>query len=178
MESAVSIKETYTSTWKERVKSMTSPYSTEPGIPVIELYGASGLGVIVLYSSGVLYTNQTGGYACLHPVVEGVYAPLSDHLHVQQEQLSAYFTGAKYQGWCTEGIDEEDASVIETILAKDCDSACLRVNRKKLKESHEAWVYVSIHEPINVSEKWKIQPGYTLYGFAGKDGVLTWENSD
>ena len=165
-------------TWKEKVKNMASPYFTEPGIPVIELYGASGIGCIVLLSSGVLYTNQTGGYACLHPVVEGVYAPLSDEQQAQQQQLFAYFTGSKYQGWCTEGIDEEDASVIDTILTKEPDSACLRVNRQKLKDSHEAWVSVTIHEPVNAPNGWKIQPGYTLYGFAGKEGVLTWENSD
>jgi len=164
--------------WKDRVKSMTSPYFTDPGIPVMELYGASGLGLIVLHPSGVLYTNQTGGYACLHPVVEGVYTPLSDEQHAQQQQLSAYFTGSKYHGWCTEGIDEGDASAIDAILGTACDSACLRVNRKKLDASHEAWVYVSIHEPVNAPNGWKTQPGYTLYGFSGKEGVLTWGNSD
>ena len=172
------MEKTHLRDWNERTKHMTSPYVIEPGVPVIELYGASGLGVIVLYPSGVRFTNQTGGYACLHPVVEGVYAPLSDIQQRQQEQLLAHFTGSKYQGWCTEGIDEEDALVIDAILAQEGDSACLRVNRKKLKESHEAWVYVTIHEPVNTSRNWKTQPGYTLYGFAGKEGVLTWENSD
>ena len=157
---------------------MTSPYSTEPETPVIELYGVSELGLIVLHPSGVLYTNQTGGYACLHPLVEGVYAPLSDERHAQQQQLSDYFTGPKYQGWCTEGIDEEDASVIDAILATACDSACLRVNRDKLRVSHEAWIYVTIHPPVHAPIGWETQPGYTVYGFSGNEGVLTWENSD
>ncbi len=149
-------------TWKERGKRRTSPYFTESGIPVIELYGASGLGLIVLHSSGVLYTNQTGGYACLHPVVEGVYMPLSDEQHAQQQQLFEYFTGSKYQGWCTEGIDEEDASVIDAILAKACDSACLRVNRQRLKDSHEAWVSVTIHNPVNAPNGWNTARLYTV----------------
>jgi hypothetical protein len=168
----------HTMTWKEQAKSMTSPYVIEPGNPVIELYGASGLGLIVLYSSGVSYTNQTGGYACLHPVIEGVYAPLSDTQQTQQQQLLAYCTGSKYQGWCTEGIDEEDASAIDAILAQEGDSACLRVNRETFKESHEAWGDVTIHEPVDPSPNWKTQPGYTLYGFVGQEGVLTWENRD
>ncbi len=161
--------------WKN---AMTSPYFTDPNMPIIKLYGASGLGLIVLYPSGVLYTNQTGGYACLHPVTEGVYAPLSDARHEQQQKLYDYFTGSKYQGWCTEGIDEDDALVIDAILATACDSACLRVNREKFTASHEAWVYVTIHRPIDAPNRWETQPGYTVYGFCGKEGIVTWENSD
>lgn len=34
-------------------------------------------GVIIPFASGIEWTNQVGGTACMHPVVEGIYLPLS-----------------------------------------------------------------------------------------------------
>ena len=39
--------------------------------PVIRLGQLDGLGLIITHPSGVLYANQTGGYACHHPEMEG-----------------------------------------------------------------------------------------------------------
>ena len=48
--------------------------------PTIELWESVGLGLIVEMPSGVLYSNQTGGFSCLHPAIEGVFLPLrNDH---------------------------------------------------------------------------------------------------
>src|SRR6478735_2795556 len=48
--------------------------------PTIELWESVGLGLIVEMPSGVLYSNQTGGFSCLHPSAEGVFLPLgNDH---------------------------------------------------------------------------------------------------
>ena len=74
--------------------------------------------------------------------------------------------------------DEEDALVIDSILATAYDSSCLHVNREKFTASHEAWVYVTIHHPADAPNGWEKQPGYTIYGFSGKEGIITWENSD
>ena len=42
--------------------------------------------------------GTTGGYACLHPVAEGVYVPLiePDSQRHQETKLYEYFTGSKY----------------------------------------------------------------------------------
>jgi hypothetical protein len=48
--------------------------------PTIELWESVGLGLIVEMPSGVLYSNQTGGFSCLHPSTEGVFLPIrNDH---------------------------------------------------------------------------------------------------
>ncbi len=95
---------------------MTSLHFHDAGKPLIELYATTGTGLIFPCESGVLYTNQTGGYACLHPVEEGVYAPLYGKLIDQEKKLFNYFTESKYGGWCSNGIDLEDADIIDEIL--------------------------------------------------------------
>ena len=44
--------------------------------PTIRLWQSGGIGLIIPFESGVVYSNQTGGYGCLHPEVQGVYIPL------------------------------------------------------------------------------------------------------
>lgn len=46
---------------------------------VVELWRQNDnfVGVIIPYKSGVAYTNQCGGTACVHPEKEGIYIPLS-----------------------------------------------------------------------------------------------------
>ncbi len=55
--------------------------------PIISLWHTKGLGVIFLYESGIRFSNQTGGYACLHPEAEGVYVPLNDEMVNQEDEL-------------------------------------------------------------------------------------------
>jgi hypothetical protein len=45
--------------------------------PKIRLWDGAGLGVIISSPTGVLYSNQTGGFSCLHPELEGAYIPLN-----------------------------------------------------------------------------------------------------
>jgi len=75
--------------------------------PVVELWEAVGLGVIIDYPSGVLYSNQTGGFSCLHPVTEGIYVPVrNDTLETgeligPERDLQKFFEGAEVFGrWC------------------------------------------------------------------------------
>jgi hypothetical protein len=165
-----------------RVAESTPPYATGStqelanrlrlDKPLIQLWGGPRLGLIILRPSGVYYSNQTGGYACLHPTVEGVFVPIRvDELDLERE-LSEYFTGAKWQGWCCRGIDEETAIVIDGLLAQ-CDfTRGIRVDRNRLRDSHEAWVYVDY---ANLPEtEWRTE----ISGFGACKAVLTWENSD
>src|SRR5215204_4527094 len=111
---------------------------------IINLYQLDGIGLIVSHSTGVLYSNQTGGYACLSPEFEGVFVPLKDPLVNQQEQLEKYFTGSKWKGHCYNNIDIETADFIDKILKSSYLTSRLKVNREKLNESHEAWIHVNI----------------------------------
>lgn len=135
----------------------------------IELYNSACFGLIIPCNSGVVYSNQTGGTSTLYPEVEGVYVPLHDGMENQKDELRTYFVGPKWRGHCDDGIDEETASYIDTVLQKTFVTRTLKVDREKMKGSHEAWVWVNI---INTEN------GDIFTGFDTADAVLTWENSD
>ncbi len=137
--------------------------------PRIQLWNSNGIGLIILFQSGVRYSNQTGGYTCLHPEVEGVYVPLVNEMIDQEAELELYFTGPKWLGWCNEGIDCETSDYIEEVLQKSPYSRGITVNRDRLKESHEAWIYVRLPQGAELNE---------FVGFEGTEAILTWENSD
>jgi hypothetical protein len=139
-------------------------------MPLISLDYIDGLGIIILYPSGVRYSNQVGGYATIFPEVEGVYVPLVDSMVDQEELLRAHFTGPKWSGQCYNGIDGEDADEIDRILGLPFQTRIMKVERSRLADSCEAWVYVEI----------AAQPdeAYPFFGFGQCAGVLTWNNSD
>jgi hypothetical protein len=150
--------------------------------PIIQLYDAAGLGVIVLFPSGVIYTNQTGGYSCLHPTEEGVYLPLVSDSFNHESALLDYFYKGKWRGACADGIDIEDADFIDQLLGKTDNTKFVSVNRQRLADSHEAWVYVNLAAtPSRFPElpaTYSSEMSFLLYGFGAREGVLTWCNSD
>jgi len=166
--------------------------------PLVQLYDAGGPGLIVLFPSGVLYSNQVGGYSCLQSEAEGIYVPLVDEVVNQEEQLYTYFTGPKLLGGCANGIDAEDADAIDTILHARLLTEFISVDRSKLGWSCEAWVYVKIaNQPPERAVSYSSGVGQTasgltikdsdypsginmfpLYGFGECTGIVTWNNND
>jgi hypothetical protein len=169
--------------------------------PLVVLYNSVGVGLIVSYPSGILFTNQVGGHACLRPSEEGIYIPLHDEVNDQEKTFYKYFTGPKWRGWCSNGIDEETAEFVDGVLQKSLSTTMITVDRQRLSDSSEAWIYVLIGEqpPERPSsycgdEGWtedgrtldatayKHLPihafSYPFYGFGSRTGVLTWVNSD
>ncbi|MFN0257548.1 DUF6210 family protein [Pedobacter ureilyticus] len=151
--------------------------SERPIRPKIELWDSVGLGLIIEYPSGILFSNQTGGFSCLHPSVEGIYVPLNNDYSEPEKRflspeidLAKYFEGQKYGGsGATKGIDAEDILVITEILKKYSLNEVIIVdtNKSKMQQSHEAWIYVKI---LNL---------YLLDGFSKElNGIMTWSNSD
>ena len=149
--------------------------------PLIELWEGVGLGLIIEWPSGILYSNQTGGTACLHPEVEGVFIPLrndcerdGDRLLSPENELLEYFEGPKHRGTgAIRGLDTDDAELITSVLAK-WQLHQLAVDRTRLGDSHEAWVYVVIEGELAGGD------GLPLRGFPAHPlkGILTWSNSD
>jgi hypothetical protein len=147
--------------------------------PTIELWESVGLGLIVEIPSGVLYSNQTGGFSCLHPSAEGVFLPIrNDHsfweLLSPERELLAYFEGPKHRGaGATEGLDVDDADFIDSVLAGVRLADVVQVDRERLAESQEAWVRVLLtgEEP----EETKL---FRDLGPYPRNAVLTWGNSD
>ena len=141
----------------------------------VALYDLLSAGIIISYPTGVTYSNQTGGTSNLQPELEGCLVPLPE-VHPDKvppdKILAIHFSGPKWrETGATSGIDTEDADLIDALL-NDCRlSGIVKVDRSKLKESHEAWVFIQILND---------DPGNAFSGFDPypRVGVLTWSNSD
>lgn len=147
----------------------------------VELWEQVGLGLILSCSSEIIFSNQTGGTSCLHPELEGVFIPLRNDcteekctLVSPENDLWDYFIGPKWEGTgATAGIDREDADFIESVLKKAGLFPNIQIDRNRLTESHEAWIFVIVYG--NDSTYPPIFKGFEPYP---KEGVLTWQNSD
>ena len=149
-------------------------------MPRIRLAEHVGLGVIIIWPSGILFANQAGGKFCLQLEVEGVFVPLRNDVIIEglrlkspENDLWEFFNGAKYGGTgAADGIDEEDANFIDSVLGKYNLTRCLRVDRARLSESTEAWVHVEVLGDDG------IDGDFVGFGPYPRSGVLTWSNSD
>lgn len=148
--------------------------------PLIRLWETITIGLIVVTDSGVCYSNQTGGTACLHPVAEGVFISLEGEDTNISDAIFEYFAGGRYQGTgATAGIDEQDANHIDALLEKRYPM--ITVDREQLSNSHEAWIVVNIGKnPEKPKEfgSWESDMGLLFYGFENRKAILTWSNSD
>lgn len=131
--------------------------------PIIDLINFDGLGLIISFPSGVIYTNQVGGYACLHPEIEGVFFPLAVKHKKILFALESHFRG----DW--NHLQAKDADVVDKLLRSE-DFGHLKVDRSKLKESFEAWIYVEVGDLTRTFP--------LISGFGKTKGILTWANSD
>ena len=145
----------------------------------IKLWGHVGLVVIVEWLSGTLYSNQTGGTDCLHPEFEGVLVPLRNRMHPDgslkspETELNQHFLDVHAGSGATYGLDEDDADFIDNLLQDYRLSQSLRVDRSRLNESHEAWVFAELlADDINEF------PIFTGLGPYPRKAVLSWTNSD
>ena len=144
------------------------------------LWESVGLGLIVEWPSGVVFSNQTGGTSCLQPEFEGVFVPIGNDCELAggrllspESELAAYFDGPKYRGTgATGGLDAGDADFIASILEKWRLSGLITVDPSRLAESHEAWVHVIVRgdDPANELSLFDLAP-------YPRRGVLTWGNS-
>lgn len=112
-----------------------------------------GAGVVIELDEGMWakeVTNQVGGCACRHPKATGIVRIVATfsglHRHFSDED-------SEYTGLCGVGISEKTADFLDACLAH----LHFKVDRSKLKESQEAWIF-----------------GF----YEGKPAVLTWGNSD
>lgn len=160
---------------------MDQPYTQHMSHPRIKLFDHVGLGLIISWPTGVIYTNQTGGTANLASEMEGAFVPLRndctlpDHVLISPaNDLWDYFTSPRRSGTgAIDSLEPEDADFIDDLLRQASLFPVLRVDRTRLTDSHEAWVHVVISgdepNPVPLFE------GFTPYP---RSGVLTWQNSD
>jgi len=147
--------------------------------PLIEIWDTVGLGIIIEFPTGVLISNQTGGTACLHPKIEGIYLPLANDYLLENKkfmspeiELTEYFGGNKYNGsGATKGIDLEDVEKINLIMANNRLNKLIEIDLDRLADSHESWIRIKINNDKNI----ELIKGFNEYPL---NGVLTWANSD
>lgn len=144
--------------------------------PTVEIWDSVGLGLIISYPTGVLISTQTGGTACLHPEIEGIYLPLANDYYTDTKEffspeieLSEYFVSQYHRSGAVNGISLKDVQVIETILNKYNLSSFIEVDRKKLLQSHESWIWVKLQQTNNM-----LLSNFTF----PLSAILTWNNSD
>lgn len=131
------------------------------------LYDLNGVGVVVALPTGVIYSNQTGGSACLQPELEGAFLPVnSQHEDGDPQGLEAQLTGLFVS---SAHFDEKLADRVDAVLRRFDETHGISVDRMRYGDSHEAWIFVMIQQ----------MPSGTLRGVEGPlAGVLTWTNSD
>lgn len=115
-------------------------------------------GLILEIPTGVYYTNQTGGHACNHPQVEGVYMPFPVPIELRTRMINV--------GSLESGISQEEADELDSLLLAYHTE--LKVDRERLLQVQEAWLPVQIRNDRN---------GY-WEGCKNLLGTLTWGNSD
>lgn len=143
---------------------------------IVRLYEHAGTALVVPHPTGVVYSNQAGGHACLQPNIEGFLVPIANEVGLApshsfrspENDLFKYFATLHS---CGAPISETDALEIEAIMHQLPLWGGLRVDRDRLKDSAEAWVFVTIeeseHRPILVDGI-----DYPIHA------ILTWTNSD
>jgi len=118
---------------------------------VFLLYDLKQPALIFLNEPGPLYRNQTGGVSCYQSEERGALLPVPNYVvDSLPRRLKNYIR-----------LSHEDADKIDDIWSRMQGLGNLTVDRKRLGESGEAWVYVHID----------------FRGYSGP-AVLTWENSD
>ncbi|GAB2199077.1 hypothetical protein MAH4_32460 [Sessilibacter sp. MAH4] len=115
----------------------------------------------------MIYTNQVGGTACLHPQVEGIFAPIEydiplAHPEDTLESKLAYLL-CNYDFLPSKKADE-----LDELFSIRWETKCLTVDRSKLDLSCEAWVYVLVD-----AGKCDLFSGDAIHS-----AILTWSNSD
>lgn len=153
-----------------RAEGLASPMPPVRPAPVadtrrVRLWHLQGPGLILPASTGVVYTNQTGGNTCMQPEQEGAFVPL-DVPEVAEVAIAKMALNAHY-------LRDRSADAVDEVLARYPETAFMKVDRTMLGESMEAWIYVVLDR----------DPTFAATAGDGQDppatrGVLTWWNSD
>lgn len=149
--------------------------------PVISLTDSVGLRLIIIDAYGVEYSNQTGGTSCLRPTAVGFFVPSRNDCSMPERtflspenELLDYFIGPLHRGTGARcGLTSQDADFIDQVLTRCRLATAITVDRRRLRDSHEAWVHVIVQ-----SDEGDRFPVFMGFGPYPRSGVLTWSNSD
>lgn len=138
---------------------------------IVRLWTLPDVMLIVPGQSGVVYTNQVMGYACVHPEIEGFLVPFVPDYPIDERGRPAVDTLAERLRAVLENamwMTASQADQVDSILEDFAESRGTVVDRTRLKDSGEAWVHVNV-APGEFSRMVSWEPC---------KGILTWNNSD
>jgi hypothetical protein len=139
---------------------------------IISLYGMPYEVMLILWhASGVFYENQVGGVTCLHRRGEGVLSPVDLYPDAVEKIMKLPYDNRP-------DITAEIADAIDGVLAASPSTCYLKVDRTRLSESCEAWVFVVADIPESSQRDPEDSYLGSPRGFGRSTGVLTWINSD
>ena len=126
--------------------------------------------LIVLDNTGIVYWNQTCNTACGQRGEEGFLISISDYSECSEGSLCFPLEDsiANLEWGPVRGINEQRANEIDRIFQEYWETKCLTVDRERLNESEEAWVYVCIN----------IKKFNLVTMVKSSKGVFVWTNSD
>jgi len=132
------------------------------------LYELGGLVLIVPSNTGIVYRTQSGGHSCYQTEAEGYVVPLGGERREIVVRLHEHFTGPKWGGWCSHGIDDETADIVEQVLRELAHRENILVDRDRLADSWESWIHVKIDGRLPA----------LIENATPRSAILTWPNSD
>lgn len=137
-------------------------------LPLVELWPFEDLSpmLIVELPSGVTFTNQVAGVACLHPIVEGILLPLPVQPILADDPLLDW----REHEPPTRSEIEARAGEIERWLKWDDLGTCLEPRIDAALS--EAWI------PVRVASQLGHPYDVLLGAFRGRSAIVTYGNSD
>ena len=136
----------------------------------VSLYDFVGTGLIIKAQTGITWTNQAGGNACLQPECEGVFVPFGNDTTPDGALISAetdLFELSYGPGW---------PDRVQEALTKYAEVwrpfADITLDQEMISQSVEAWVHVVYRPSLNSP------PLFDGAGAPPFRAVLTWTNSD
>jgi hypothetical protein len=124
--------------------------------------------LIVKKQTGIAYSNQCGGTACLHPQQEGYLIPLG----IEYEWNIPCINDCAYGLIINESEHNKTIDEINECIKEISGELNISLDTSLINESHEAWVHVKA-KVRNPRFSWPIttEPGEF-------DAILVYENSD
>lgn len=129
---------------------------------IVYLFDLEGSALIFHTPSGVIYANHAGGDLDLLPEAEGILIPfnfdLSEYGESLENLVSPFFKDSPE-------MSLEIANAMDEIFMNDPATSILTIDRSRLTESVQNWVYINIEESEDCF----------FYNFGKGKGVLTWQ---
>lgn len=140
----------------------------------INLWAAENTASLIIEdeNSPVTYSNQTNGYACSHPEVNGYLVPVEFKGGVAEKFVNEGYAG---NGWELDSSFYDDIpQIFEQLGDYFCDEYSFELDESRKGKNTETWVHITAK---------RVKPAQKYHGIIQGfpdifTAILTWLNSD